>query len=332
MEYLYAYYSLLLPEGEAGRPHTDPWAPPERPVSELKKTQRIFSAADTVLSVAIDEMRHFRWVNEMLQFLKAPPVFGRAGRIGIDDGRPLAKRPPFTLEPLTRKQLKWFIEVEAASANKGVPPSLDGMYTQILYSIENGGGFSAAEKEFLSHSVKIIIDEGADHEKRFLHVKDALKGLRPASYLRVKTGPKALAPNSPGALLQNTVDGAYAVVLESLRIVFASPLAQRAAMLEAARRAMYIMDAACRALSEKRAGARFQLPPDLRGAKPAAKKGPREMSRDEACDAARGLGGPLSRHLRRLKAGSSRHAALAERLEGQLARMRQEMETAAAGT
>ncbi|OWK22203.1 hypothetical protein AJ88_15855 [Mesorhizobium amorphae CCBAU 01583] len=50
VEYLYAYYSIDLDAFEG----------------DEAARSRLREAADTVLSVAIDEMRHFRWVNEML--------------------------------------------------------------------------------------------------------------------------------------------------------------------------------------------------------------------------------------------------------------------------
>ena len=330
VEYLYAYYSLDLPQGPAGQPHASPWQQPERPPGAASPVQLLYSAGNEVLSVAIDEMRHFRWVNEMLQHLEADPVFGRATRVGLHRGSPL-----FDLEPLTDDRLAWFIKVEHASTKIGTPSgTLDGMYTQILYSVENNRAeFNAADRDRIAHAVKIIIDEGADHEQRFLRAHEALSGFlkqKSTPHLRVKQGPAPQKPGGDAALLQKTVDGAYSVVLDSLQIVFDSEPVLRPAMLEAARRSMYIMDAACRRLSEQyKAGALFTLPASVKRTKRAAPRRGAAKARISAVTAVRGLGGALQGHL--VKMRGTRHKELGARLEGELSRLKQEFETAAAG-
>src|SRR6185436_20912985 len=99
-------------------------------------------AADEVLRVAIDEMRHFRWVNEMLLYLGEDQVLGRADPIGIDFPEQKGFNRPFELAPLTRRQLDWFIEVERVSPHHD-PAAIAGMYTRLLLSIEQGPEFAA---------------------------------------------------------------------------------------------------------------------------------------------------------------------------------------------
>lgn len=59
IQYLFAVYST-----KASRLRPDPNAD--------ENTRTIFAAANEVFHVAIDEMRHFRWVNEVLKLMGAP--------------------------------------------------------------------------------------------------------------------------------------------------------------------------------------------------------------------------------------------------------------------
>ncbi|MGI9499644.1 MAG: ferritin-like domain-containing protein, partial [Geminicoccaceae bacterium] len=122
VEYLYAYYSIdqdAFADGSADQ-------------------RRVRSAAETVLSVAIDEMRHLRWVNEMLLELGQVHELGRFETLpDVDrDGRFL--QHSFSLKRLSPERLDWFITVEAPSDQIDVDGSnmtIDGMYTRLLLSI-----------------------------------------------------------------------------------------------------------------------------------------------------------------------------------------------------
>jgi len=90
VEYLFAVYSIkasrLVPVG---------------PVDEL--TRATIAATREVFRVALDEMRHFRWVNELLGLLGAPHSVNRAIVIGeppkpgsgrkLDETRKYLQRP-----------------------------------------------------------------------------------------------------------------------------------------------------------------------------------------------------------------------------------------------
>ena len=160
IEYLYAYYSLKLPPGLG--PQRDPWRAPGRPDDQAPDESRIFTAADEVLRIAIDEMRHFRTVNEILIELGEPWVLGRATVVGIDLPEQKGLNQPFELVPLTAAQLDWFIKVEKTSPNHSSAGTIDGMYTRILRSIEEGREFAAdpLQRDRFGQAIKIIIDEG----------------------------------------------------------------------------------------------------------------------------------------------------------------------------
>lgn len=240
VEYLYAHYSL-----RAGRP--------PRPTGETAEMTRIFTAAQEVFAVAVDEMRHIRAVNEILIELGEPWTLARAAIIGEDfdgTGRVFAK--PFELLPLTQSQLMWFIDVERASpvSDDGGSGTIDGMYTQILRSIEASNEFTAQEKSRFAHLIKIIIDEGVDHFDRFTAAQQALAGISESAYLRFGL-PARLPAGQGDRLLQDATDAAYVVVLRSLDFAFKFGDQQRGAMVEAARRAMFNMDDAARSLADR---------------------------------------------------------------------------------
>ena len=310
VEYLYAYYSIKLPRGVG--PQRDPWNAPGRPADQTPDDARVFTAASEVLTIAIDEMRHLRLVNEMLIKLGEKHVLGRANIIGIDFPEKKGFNQPFELQPLTAAQLDWFIKVEKASANHNDPSTIDGMYTLLLRSIEEGPEFMAAEIDFLAPSVKIIIDEGLDHFRRFSHASEALQGIPEKRYLHVNVGPKPAPKGSPEEILQRTADASYESLLRALDYVFNQKSHQHGALLEAARRAMYNLDDANRVLALKGYGALFTLPVVAPMAAVAAAATVTTTPRE--------IGEPLRPHIEQLRnSGDAQMMALGERLDGKLA-------------
>lgn len=238
VEYLYAHYSLNAP-----------YRLPETDVTE--QTRLIFTAADEVFKIAVDEMRHLRWVNEALHLLQEPPTTERAENIGRAFNR------PFELKALTPDTLQWFIDVEKPSQSFG--RGLDGMYVRILVSIDEQPDVFA-ERERLLDLIKLIIDEGEGHYKRFLSVQQQLSALQPDIYLRTLSEPPA---NSPLLSLQALSDQNYAVLLGALQISLS--LGDRAGgiVLEQARRAMFNLHETCHYLASVGIQVHFSLPPTL---------------------------------------------------------------------
>ncbi|MFD3758071.1 ferritin-like domain-containing protein [Streptomyces sp. NPDC058622] len=196
LEYLYAHYSLdaplILPEG----------TPEGVPV------RRVFAAAQEIFAVAEDEMRHLRWVNEILGVLGLPLQLDRPADDFIIQRQ---TRHQFKLERLTARQLEWFIAVEKPSAQID-PDGIDGMYVRLHHTIVNHpSDFPQAER--LAHLIKLIIDEGDDHYHRFTAIQGHLAGLDPDSYLR-----RLEPPNDPLDMeLLRLADLNYAMVLGALR-------------------------------------------------------------------------------------------------------------------
>lgn len=234
VEYLFAHYSLdvprLLPDDAGGH------------------TRRVHAAATEVYSIAVDEMRHLRWVNEALALLGQPPNVGRARRIHRQLNR------PFQLRPLTPAQLDWFIEVERPS--QGTASGVDGMYVRLLTTIDTRPDLFP-ERDRLVHLIKLIIDEGGEHFRRFGLVKGHLAGLAPESYLRT------LQADPVDALtggLADLSDQNYALLLNALQATFA--LGDRAGgqLLEQARRSMFSLHETNHLLAARGVQPRFALP------------------------------------------------------------------------
>ncbi|MBD2531103.1 hypothetical protein H6G97_16535 [Nostoc flagelliforme FACHB-838] len=235
VEYLYAHYSVNAP-----------MRLPESGVDE--QTRRIFAAANEVFLIAVDEMRHLRWVNEALDLMQQPPSLGRAQLIGRNFNR------PFELERLTPEQLQWFIDVEKPSQSAG--QGLDGMYVRLLTSIDRQPE-QFPERERLLPLIKLIIDEGENHYKRFLSVQKHLAGISPDSYLRPLKNPQS---GTQLASLQKLSDQNYSVLLGALQVSFA--LGDRAGgmVLEQSRRAMFNLHETNHYMASKGVRARFKLP------------------------------------------------------------------------
>ena len=311
IEYLYAHYSFGLPHA--------------RPEGLSADKMRAFAAAQEIFQVAVDEMRHLRTVNEILAALNEPAILDRALVIGEDfDGPGTGFNRAFELAPCTGGQLGWFIDVEKASQNTDDQSTIDGMYTLILRNVLEGGAFSETEKSSIAASIKVIIDEGVDHYRRFTSAQLFLEGLPETAYLRVTETPPVLRPiGSAERILQDVTDAAYLVVLRSLDFVFKLGDLQRGAMLESARRAMYNMDDAARSLASSGIGAMFdhtrmgEIDAEGAGAGPAPPDPEAEVAR---------VGRPLEVPLQALRAQGGQ--ALADRMEGRLQKMLEEFSSA----
>lgn len=233
VEYLFAHYSLA--------------APMQLPPDADPTTRRVFAAASEVFSIAVDEMRHFRWVNEALVLLSRPPNIGRADRIHRQLDR------PFTLQPLTPQQLDWFIEVERPS--QSTESGIDGMYVRLLVTIDRRPDLFP-ERHRLVHLIKLIINEGIDHFQRFTSVKEQLTGLTPEQYLR----PLAPPADDLARDLVELSNQNYAVLLGALSATL--PLGDRAGgvLIEQSRRAMFSLHETNHLLAARGVAPPFTLP------------------------------------------------------------------------
>jgi hypothetical protein len=238
VQYLFAHYSLKAPAVLPLKGVTD-------------EMRRIFAAAREIFAIAIDEMRHLRWVNEALILLgEEAPELGRAEKIG----HRLRRR--FRLRRLTRKQLDWFIKVEEPS--REVQEGVDGMYVQLLASIQSS---DMAERVPLAQLIKLIIDEGDDHYERFLSVKAQLEGLSEDEYLRFKReGGKQARPHKTVEELLSDSDRHYHYLLSSLTFALVRGDRAGGTFMEQSRRAMRSLHETNHMLAEAGVPPPFTLP------------------------------------------------------------------------
>ena len=250
IEYLYAYYSID--------------APVQRPPLTETGLLRLYEAASTVLGVAIDEMRHFRWVNEILVLLGETPVLARAAQTEDKDGNGRYLPHEFRLTAATQAQIDWFIAVEQPSQK--VDPevksdTIDGMYTRLFLSIRQSAEISDEIKDRVLHLIKLIIDEGYDHFQRFRRVRQLLPQPPDESHLRTVTDPAPLAEIHAAKALELRVDRSYEVILNLLLVVFGRGDREHGQLLEATRIAMVdSLDVECRLLIAAGGAPLFTLP------------------------------------------------------------------------
>ncbi|WP_330328306.1 hypothetical protein OHS33_00210 [Streptomyces sp. NBC_00536] len=243
VEYLFAHYSLQ--------------APMSLPANPSDLTRKVYAAAQEVFAVAVDEMRHLRWVNEALGTLGEPVVLGRAVTIERDGAH------DFALRPLDAAQLQWFIDVEAPSQQ--VDTGVDGMYVKLHETLVKRPDLFP-EWERLAHLIKLIIDEGGDHFNRFKAVKGHLAPFTADRYLR------DLGPGDGGALhtrLLELGDLYYAMLLGTLRPTFALGDSAGGVLIEQSRRTMANLHEINHMLAARGVAPRFTLPAWLAGPAPA---------------------------------------------------------------
>ena len=249
IEYLYAFYSISAPRN----------LPPK---SAPQMQYDVFTAAQVVRSIAVDEMRHFRWANEALQLLGADICLDRATAFAEKNNRIAGN---FDLQPLTPERLDFFIQVEEPSSYLDEPDRLDGLYTHLLASLHSSG-LDPAVRQRLAEIVKMIIDEGHEHWGRFARVKALLAPYLedPASYLRVPGQPAAppdhLSNSQHLKDLQLTADWNYRLILEGIREAFSDKPAPRAQHIANARMVMYNLDDVGQELANFGLGMFFTFP------------------------------------------------------------------------
>jgi bacterioferritin (cytochrome b1) len=252
VKFLFAYYSVNAPV-------VTPHEPITATDSDLTKV------AKEIFQIAIDEMRHFRWINEALLMLGAPPNLDRAKELKKPPGRDgfAQASMPLPLEALTPEAVARFVEIEKPSQQYTID-EVAGLYTHILVSLEQHPErekqYTPEVRERLQEICKLIMDEGGDHWRRALRVQDLLKDKKPEDYL-VYTGPSA--PEPPGSqdrLLQDLGDQYYHLMLDVLGMAFRPPESVRGHTLRQARRVMYNLHEVGRLLGRRKKSLLFTMP------------------------------------------------------------------------
>ena len=246
VEYLYAYYSLDAPRS----------LPQNRRVTRREKD--LFTAAQVIRSIAVDEMRHLRWVNEALQLLGGGVYLKRATEFKQKKER---IRGQFKLLPLTPGRLRFFINIEAPSKVWNQKKKLDGLYTRLLNALcDPESKLKPLLRRQLKEIVKLIIDEGHSHYERFKRIRKLLSRYDKEDYLRVAGGPSARA-DDPAEIneLRALANWNYYLVLKDIEEAFAHQPGTRNDHITDARRAMYNLDDTGEELAARGFGMPFDL-------------------------------------------------------------------------
>lgn len=201
LEYLYALYSLVAPD----EVDVNTWP--------TLRDDLTFVSHELLL-VAVSEMRHLRWVNQLLWELdhtgltKAHvPALEVAERIPVGNGH----TRPRQLRPLNRKTLADFIAVEAPSGG------IDGQYARVVATLRQ-----PQYPNSLYQLAGRIIADGVEHFSKFSEIETVLRayqggsqvnGARPP-YLRNVTPAPTDNPDAKQALdayqrLLNNLEAAY---------------------------------------------------------------------------------------------------------------------------
>ncbi|HMG86545.1 MAG TPA: ferritin-like domain-containing protein [Terracidiphilus sp.] len=259
LEYLYAMYSLKDPAT----------------VKDQRLIEDLTFARHEILLVAVSEMRHLRWANQLIWSLEHAglvkknfgPSLGVEMQIPVapDKSRPPQLPPipgpvktrPASLRPLEPDVLQDFISVEQPSGY------LDGQYAQVLATLR--------EKQFpatLEQLAARIIADGMEHFSRFKEVQVVLRKY-PASktYIRPITPAPADHPGGKAAL------DLYHQILAELQAAYATGDMEDAAHIARARSLMFQLSAQAEKLASEQHGVAFfksqPAAPEKTGKKPA---------------------------------------------------------------
>ena len=156
VDYLRIHYALggdLEPEAGAGEP-----------------VERVFAAAQESMSMAMNEMRHLRRVNQALVLAGREPVLHRAAHILPASG------PAIPLRAFSPGQFQRFPERERSIAS-----NVDRRYARLQSAVVSPA--SPFEGELLDE-VSFMLESTADHISPVAALADHLTGLKPAEYLR----------------------------------------------------------------------------------------------------------------------------------------------------
>jgi hypothetical protein len=243
LEYLYARYSLKNPDD----------------VSKKELKQDLIFVRHEILLVAVSEMRHLRWANQLIWSLehdgmlsnRVGPSLGIATKIpvAIDKSRPPQLPPlknnaefrPAELRPLQPDVLQDFISVEQPSG------FLDGQYSRVLATLR--------EQQYpatLEQLAARLIGDGMDHFTRFREIQVVLKKYKnPTEYLRT------VRPAPPQSSEAAAAYALYQHIVQELKAAYARGNMEDAAHIAVARRLMFELDKKAEDLASRGLGVRF---------------------------------------------------------------------------
>ena len=230
LEYLYAYFSI---------------APANAADSQKFPGlgDAIIFARHQLLMIAVSEMRHLRWANQILWELEHAGLIpaGSGPALGVAEEVPSGKPPkkrPRDLRILSPETLEDFIAVEAPSG------TLDGQYAAVAATLRE-----PLYPASTSQLAQRIIADGVEHFSRFRELKLVLKNYQPGDgtlpYLL------GLTKADPSNKLAKEAMAAYRKIIENLTIAYRKGDMEDAANILEARLAMEELNNASRRLADQ---------------------------------------------------------------------------------
>ncbi len=238
LEYLYAMYSVISPQEAIA-------------TSWPKLKDDVTFVRHELLQIAVSEMRHLRWVNQLLWELDHAgltkvvygPALGVASDIPILDGY----TRPRSLRPLNQSALADFIAAEAPSGN------IDGQYARVLATLR--------QPEYPNTLYQLagrIIADGVEHFSKFSEIETVLRpyhrdseadGIPP--YLKNITPAPSEIPDARQAL------DAYQRLIADLELAYKKGDMEDAGSIISARQEMMSLDAIAKNLASQGFGIPF---------------------------------------------------------------------------
>jgi len=229
LEYLYAYYSLKRPED---------FANPRNSADTLFVRHEL-------LGIAVSEMRHLRWANQLLWTLAQRGLIRDRGP-ALEPGRkvPTANgERDRQLRPLALPALEDFIAVERPSG------TLDGAYARVVATLRAG------YPEPLLQLARQIVAEGMDHYNRFREIGIVLRswpGVRSVTESPWLRAVQIGSPQSAGGALD-----LYRGILHDLADAYRRGDMEDAGKILDARQQMMALDEAAEQLAANGIGVAF---------------------------------------------------------------------------
>jgi len=250
LEYLYARYSLKNPDD----------------ITNQTIQQDLIFVRHEILLIAVSEMRHLRWANQLIWSLehdgkltkKVGPSLGVAKQIPVaqDPSRP-PQLPPLPgsgktrardLRPLEPTTLQDFISVEQPSG------FLDGQYSRVLATLRE-----ATYPPTLEQLAARIVADGIEHFSRFREIQTVLRKYKTTDYLRPVQPAPADNPEGQAAMK------VYYQILDELRAAYLRGDMEDAAHIATARALMFELDSQAEKMAARKLGVPFFSTPASAG-------------------------------------------------------------------
>jgi hypothetical protein len=239
LEYLYALYSLVAPTAV----DVNTWP--------TLRDDLTFVSHELLL-IAVSEMRHLRWVNQLLWELdhtdiikQAPgPALGVAECIPIGNGQ----TRPRQLRPLTKITLADFIAVESPSGG------IDGQYARVLATLRQ-----PEYPDTLYQLAGKIIADGVEHFSKFSEIETVLRFYQgsPAGNESVPPYLNNITPASRDNPDAQQAMAAYQRVLDNLAAAYAKGDMEDANYIVTARQEMIGLQTIAKKLATQGFGVPF---------------------------------------------------------------------------